>query len=104
MFEKKTHNGKEYNESTRAKGWKIVHKADKIIYLDCGTASVGSMDSVYFTPNFRSMMQYIKTNNLDVNSIELNDYDYYFDLVVDGAIMPNDTDLIEFLDTFTFID
>tara|TARA_R110000803_G_scaffold169492_2_gene232519 strand:- start:549 stop:863 length:315 start_codon:yes stop_codon:yes gene_type:complete len=104
MFEKKTHNGKEYNQSTKANGWKIVHKEDKIIHLDCSVASVGSMDSVYFTPNFRSMMQYIKTNNLDVNSIELNDYDYYFDLVVDGAIMPNDTDLIEFLDTFTFID
>ena len=102
MFEKKTHNGKEYNQSTRAKGWKIVHKEDKIIYLDCNTSSVGTMNTVYFTPNFRSMMQYIKTNNLDVSSIILNDYDKYYLDVIDGALLPNDEDLIDFLNTFTF--
>jgi len=102
MFEQKTHNGKQYNESNKAKGWKIVYKDDKILYLDNNTASVGSINSVYFTPNFRSMMQHIKTNGLDVSSIELEDYDKYYNNVVGGAVLPNDNDLIEFLDTFNF--
>ena len=102
MFEKKIHNGVEYNQSTRDKGWKIAHKDAKIIFLDCSAASVGTMDKVYFTPNFRSMMQYIKNNKLDVSSIELFDYDKYYNDVIDGALLPNDNDLIEFLDTFNF--
>ena len=102
MFEQKTHNGKQYNESNNAKGWKIVYKDTDILYLDNNTARVGSINSVYFTPNFRSMMQHIKTKKLDVSSIELEDYDRYYNNVVGDAVLPNDNDLIEFLDTFTF--
>ena len=102
MFEKKTNNGIEFNQSTNAKGWKIVHKDAQIILLECSTVSVGTINDVYFTPNFRSMMQYIKTNNLNVSSIELYDYDKYYNDVIDGALLPNDNDLIEFLDTFNF--
>lgn len=104
MFEKKTHNGKEYNQSTKAKGWKIAHKDSTILYLECNTAQVGSINSVYFTPNFRSMMQYIKTKKLDVNSIKLFDYDKYYNDVIEGALLPNDNDMIDFLNTFTFMD
>tara|TARA_R110000803_G_scaffold208317_1_gene276905 strand:+ start:264 stop:578 length:315 start_codon:yes stop_codon:yes gene_type:complete len=104
MFETKTHNGHEYKQSTSAKDWKIVHEGVNIKHMSCDTASIGTSSTVYATPNFRAMMQYIITNGLDVSSIELIDYDAYFDSVVDGAIMPNDNDLIEFLNTFTFMD
>lgn len=102
MFNKKTHNGLEYNQSSNDKGWKLVYKDDKIMHLDNSINTVISINSVYFTPNFRSMMQYIKTNNLDVSSIELFDYDRYYNEVVGNALLPNDNDLIEFLNTFTF--
>jgi hypothetical protein len=104
MFEKKTHNGIEYNQSTSLKGWKIVHNDSKIIVLACDTSRIGTMHNVYFTPNFRSMMQYINTNKLDVNSIELDNYDKYYNEIVGEAVLPNDNDLIEFLNTFTFND
>ena len=97
MFEKKIHNGLEYNQSTKDKGWRIIHKNGIIIHLDFNSNTVISINEAYFTPNFRSMMQYIKTNKLDFSSIELNDYDRYYNEVVGKALLPNDNDLIEFI-------
>lgn len=102
MFVEKSHNGVTYKESNGNKGWQIVHDGYNIIYLDCDNAKVGTKSEVYFTPNFRSMKQYIETNNLNVDSIVLIDYNKLYDEIVGEADLPNDKPLIDFLNTFNF--
>ena len=102
MFEVRNINGKSFNQSNDAKGWKIVHNENKIILLTYGTETIGTPYQCYYTPNFRSMKQYIEANNLDVSSIELFDYDSYYNEVIDGVELPNDQPLIDFLNTFNF--
>lgn len=100
MFVGKSHNGINYKESNGNKGWQIVHDGNKIIYLNCSNSKVATTCSVYFTPNFRSMKQYIQTNDLDVDSIDLKNYDKLYNEIIGQSLLPNDQDLINFLNTF----
>lgn len=101
-FENKTHNGVNYKQSDRALEWKLIYKGADIIYMDYSSCVATTCQEVYSYPTFRNIMNHVKNNDLDVSSTVLDDYDRYYNNIVGDAVLPNDNDLIEFLNTFTF--
>jgi hypothetical protein len=101
-FEDKNYNGKDYKQSDNVYQWKIVHLGSKIILLIKDSLTTSTIHECYSSLNFRDIKNYIEENNLDLDSIELENNSDFLDKVLETSTLPNDQDLIDFCDNLNF--
>lgn len=99
-FTKYTHNGKEYNKSSKEEQWKLVYDGTKIIIIDHDDGETSTSKDVFASKKFKDIQKFIEDNNLDINSKKLIPYGEFYAKVAKTDTLTDS--LISFIDTLRF--